>query len=77
MNDVEAEMSRLRLQKYIQCVPQNLYAFEENVFTACFHNCRSLQQQFLDFKAEANLLSSHIIGLAETRMGELQVTSFQ
>ena len=37
-------------------------------FKITFNNCRSLHLHFDDIKYDRNLLSSHIIGLAETRL---------
>lgn len=66
--EVEAEIERLRRERQlVGCVP-SLESFQPDVLKVCFHNCRSLQKHFEDFKHDRNLLSADIIGLAETRV---------
>ena len=80
--EVEAEMDRLRSERIVEDTPPSLDTFPTSTITVCFHNCRSLQRHIDDFKHESNLLSSDIIGLAETRVwganaGQFEVDGFQ
>ena len=68
--DVETEMNRLRDERNIDCIPQDLGALGTDLFKVCFQNCRSLQKHFEDLKHEGNLLSADILGLVETRVCE-------
>jgi exonuclease III len=75
-------MDRLRSERIVEDTPPSLDTFPTSTITVCFHNCRSLQRHIDDFKHESNLLSSDIIGLAETRVwganaGQFEVDGFQ
>ena len=66
--EVEEEMARLRQNKYISCIPSINSLHEAGVIKLCFHNCRSLNKHFQDFKQDVNMLCADIIGLAEARV---------
>ena len=63
-------MHRLRSERKLSCVPQNLADIDSSLYKVCFQNCRSLQKHFLDLKFDGNMLCADILGLVETRVGE-------
>ena len=66
---VEVEMERLRNTAGVQLSYISFEAVDSQThFKLAFNNCRSLHLHFDDIKYDQNLLSSHIIGLAETRL---------
>lgn len=63
------EMERLESEAKLQLCYTPLDTINsDDHFKLLFNNCRSLHKQFADVAVEQNVLSSHVIGFAETRL---------
>ncbi|MCG7875518.1 MAG: AAA family ATPase [Candidatus Thiodiazotropha endolucinida] len=68
-DQVKAEMQRLNETAMLQLCHTSLELIDPiSHFKVAFNNCRSLNLHFDDIRHDKNLLSTHIFGLAETRL---------
>lgn len=65
---VTTEMELMKKDAMLQLCYTPLYMFPSDKLTITFQNCRSYHRHNKDLKSDNNIISSHIICLAETRL---------